>query len=277
MRSIHATLGQIISGIGESDFTARVAKALCEFSGFDLTAIVLHRNRGTAHILFDDFDLIGRRCGIETYASTTFSINPMLASAMPPGVVRARDFRRLATAEATSIRPYLVDAPEEELGYRTVGWPERHEEIGLYFHGWDGLIEFGLYRERGRNAVSAEILSGLNDLSQPVAAAFERHGAFAQRSCAVARQLHPRLTAREREVCDLMLLGCSSDAIALRLGITRYTVKDHRKRIFRKLELSSLAELFSLYRQPPLGRDGVPRDTCENRFSTEEVFRSCAM
>ena len=277
MRSIQATLGQIISGIGESDFTSRVARALCEFSGFDLTAIVLHRKPGPARILFDDFDLIGRRRGIETYASTTFSINPMLASAIPPGVVRARDFRRLATAEATSVGPYLIDAPEEELGYRTMGWPERHEEVGLYFHGWDGLVELGLYRERGFKAVSGNILSGLNDLSQPLAAAFERHRALAHRSGEAFSQHYPELTAREREVCDLLLLGCSSDAIALRLGITRHTVKDHRKRIFRKLRLGSLAELFSLHRQPPLRGDGVPGGTCENHRSTDEVFRSCAM
>jgi len=46
-------------------------------------------------------------------------------------------------------------------------------------------------------------------------------------------------------VCDLMLLGCSSEAIALRLNISRYTVKDHRKHIFRKLQIGSLAELFA--------------------------------
>jgi DNA-binding CsgD family transcriptional regulator len=277
MRSIQAALGHIIRGIGEGDFTLRAARALCEFSGFDLAAVVLHRKTGPARILFDDFDLIGRRSGIETYASITFSINPMLASPIPPGAVRARDFRRLVATETASLRPHLVDAPEEELGYRTVGWPARHEEIGLYFQGWEGLIEFGLYRERGRKHASADILSGLNDLSEPVAAAFERHRALMHRCGGASRQLYPRLTVRERQVCELMLLGCSSDAIALRLGITRHTVKDHRKRIFRKLELGSLAELYSLHRQSPLWGDGVPGVTCENHRSTDEVFRSCAM
>ena len=53
------------------------------------------------------------------------------------------------------------------------------------------------------------------------------------------------LSPRENQVCDLLLLGCSSDAIALRLGISRHTVKDHRKQIFRKLGIASLAELFA--------------------------------
>jgi DNA-binding CsgD family transcriptional regulator len=54
------------------------------------------------------------------------------------------------------------------------------------------------------------------------------------------------LSAREREICDLLLRGCSSEAIGLRLNISRYTVKDHRKSIFRKLRVGSLAELFAL-------------------------------
>jgi DNA-binding CsgD family transcriptional regulator len=45
------------------------------------------------------------------------------------------------------------------------------------------------------------------------------------------------------------LIGCSSEAIALRLSISRHTVKDHRKQIFRKLGVGSLAELFALNRQ----------------------------
>jgi DNA-binding CsgD family transcriptional regulator len=53
------------------------------------------------------------------------------------------------------------------------------------------------------------------------------------------------LSPREREIYDLLLLGCSSAAIALRLDISRHTVKDHRKRIFSKLRVGSLAELFA--------------------------------
>jgi DNA-binding CsgD family transcriptional regulator len=87
-------------------------------------------------------------------------------------------------------------------------------------------------------------LQALGTLSGPVTAAFERHRAFA---CpAPARE---RLSARECEVYDLMVAGCSSEAIALRLAISRHTVKDHRKQIFRKLEVGSLAELFARSRR----------------------------
>jgi DNA-binding CsgD family transcriptional regulator len=53
------------------------------------------------------------------------------------------------------------------------------------------------------------------------------------------------LTPRETEVTRLLLRGLGSAQIALSLGISRHTVKDHRKQIFRKLEVSSLAQLFA--------------------------------
>jgi len=50
------------------------------------------------------------------------------------------------------------------------------------------------------------------------------------------------LTAREREVLSLLAQGARSADIALALGISRHTVGDHVKHIYRKLEIGSRAE-----------------------------------
>ena len=55
------------------------------------------------------------------------------------------------------------------------------------------------------------------------------------------------LTAREREVLFHMLRGFSSAMTAERLATTEGTIKIHRKNIHRKLDISSQAELFSLF------------------------------
>ena len=55
-----------------------------------------------------------------------------------------------------------------------------------------------------------------------------------------------KLSCRELEVVELMLTGHSSMAISLHLGIALPTVKSHRRNIFKKLSISSLAELFLL-------------------------------
>jgi DNA-binding CsgD family transcriptional regulator len=252
--SAQTVLGEIIGAIGEADFPSVAATELQRLTRFDLAAIVLHRRSCGSTVIFDDFDRIGCRSGIETYARQTHRINPMLR-APERGVVRARDFARSRLDITSSLRPHVVSAPEEELGYRTVGWPSNQEEISLYFEGWEGLVEVGLYRERSRKGASSRILDTLQSLRWPLAAAFERHGKFVDAARPATWPERPRpsawaekLSSREREICALLLAGCASDAIALRLRISRHTVKDHRKNIFRKLQVASLAELFALAR-----------------------------
>jgi DNA-binding NarL/FixJ family response regulator len=50
------------------------------------------------------------------------------------------------------------------------------------------------------------------------------------------------LTIREREVLSLLAQGARSADIATALGISRHTVGDHVKHIYRKLEIGSRAE-----------------------------------
>jgi DNA-binding CsgD family transcriptional regulator len=70
------------------------------------------------------------------------------------------------------------------------------------------------------------------------------------------------LSARECEVIQLILKGHSSKSIARLLEISEDTVKVHRKRFHAKLEISSQAELFSLFLEAiallPLGSDEDP-------------------
>ncbi len=55
------------------------------------------------------------------------------------------------------------------------------------------------------------------------------------------------LTEREREVVHLLLRGNSAKAIARALGISPDTARNHLKRIYPKLDVSSQAELFALF------------------------------
>ena len=51
------------------------------------------------------------------------------------------------------------------------------------------------------------------------------------------------LTPREREVAKLLIRGATNDEIARALWISRYTVKDHVKAVYAKLQVASRAEL----------------------------------
>lgn len=52
-----------------------------------------------------------------------------------------------------------------------------------------------------------------------------------------------RLTAREREVFELLIRGLSNDEIAIKLDIVRRTVETHRHRIMNKLSAHSVAQM----------------------------------
>jgi DNA-binding NarL/FixJ family response regulator len=51
------------------------------------------------------------------------------------------------------------------------------------------------------------------------------------------------LSPRQKQVCDLVVEGLTSKAIAERLGTTTHTIKAHRAEVMRKLDVDSVAEL----------------------------------
>jgi DNA-binding NarL/FixJ family response regulator len=63
----------------------------------------------------------------------------------------------------------------------------------------------------------------------------------------------PELTAREREVLDLIAAGITNAAIAARLGLAPNTVSNHISNIFAKLRVASRAEAIVRARAAGLG------------------------
>jgi FixJ family two-component response regulator len=63
-----------------------------------------------------------------------------------------------------------------------------------------------------------------------------------------------RLTKRERQVCDLVAQGLLNKQIATALGASEATIKVHRRRVMRKLEVDSLAALVWLLSRVPEAR-----------------------
>ena len=242
MQTQHSIFAPIIHAIGEREFPAVMAESVREWVAFDLVAIISHGRNDKPTLLFDNFDTVGGRDGVENYIHVTHAVNPIVCRAMRrAGVFRARDFTVATPESNANLRSYMVKSADEELGFRTLGWPERQEEVGLYFESAGRLIELSLYRRRARRADDWNTLRQLEALRLPLAAAFNKHAALFPR-------MPPRiasLTPRETEVTRLLLRGLGSAQIALSLGISRHTVKDHRKQIFRKLEVSSLAQLFA--------------------------------
>ena len=56
-----------------------------------------------------------------------------------------------------------------------------------------------------------------------------------------------RITPREREVLNLVLLGLTNQAIASALGISHYTARDHVSALLRKCDVKSRAQLMAMH------------------------------
>ena len=66
--------------------------------------------------------------------------------------------------------------------------------------------------------------------------------------------LAQQLTRRERDVVQLTLAGYPTISIAKRLGLAVGSIKNHRTRIFRKLDITTERELFLVQRACDEGR-----------------------
>jgi len=63
----------------------------------------------------------------------------------------------------------------------------------------------------------------------------------------VFEQICPALSPRELDIVDMILHGHSTDSIAGQLHLTRGTIKNYRRHLYGKLEISSERELFLAY------------------------------
>jgi len=65
----------------------------------------------------------------------------------------------------------------------------------------------------------------------------------------------PQLTAREREVLELMAQGLDNAQIAARLDLSEKTVRNHITRIFDKIEVENRSQAIVAARKAGLGAE----------------------
>jgi RNA polymerase sigma factor (sigma-70 family) len=98
-----------------------------------------------------------------------------------------------------------------------------------------------------------------DQLLQAIERAIAHHGSTYRQKIArdMVRTHIGALTAREREVFELVVRGDTNKEVARALGCTERTIKAHRKRVMEKMQVRSLPELVSLAeRAGALGASG---------------------
>jgi DNA-binding CsgD family transcriptional regulator len=163
--------------------------------------------------------------------------------AQQPGVVRL-----LAAAPVQYVAEFLVQSViTDELGVLLndgPGWC-----LGIFLALRKGHFSRA---DLARLKVQFPVMAALHALdTRSRGPAFRRtaqpsvEGQQPRRSLAVTgAEAWPELSARELDVVSLILEGQPTAGIALKLGLARGTVKNHRRNIYTKLDITTERELF---------------------------------
>jgi DNA-binding CsgD family transcriptional regulator len=184
-----------------------------------------------------------------------------------------RDHREGGVASLREILP-----PPARRGYYHRVFQRRQakieDELGLFLPA-EATGSIGLFLERSTGSFSTEevrlavavapvmaglyrahrLLTGTEDLPSAPQAPAEVDGRALNHLAREAVEQSPvPLTRRERDIITLILSGQPNLRIASELNISRGTVKNHRRRIYRKFSIASERELFVIF----LGRRSSP-------------------
>lgn len=131
---------------------------------------------------------------------------------------------------------------------------EIRDEVGYVLRLKDQRIGvLSLTRKTGQSRFSRAELLALRHTAPLVCALGEHHWNSLTPHAPTADRASPilasqaQLTQRETEIVRFILRGHSTESIGLHLKISLETVKVHRKNLYKKLRISTQAELFSLF------------------------------
>ena len=114
----------------------------------------------------------------------------------------------------------------------------------------EGRLIGGVYLARAADApgFDAKDLAGLGAICTHLSARLA--GLRSQPASTFNATLIERLTPREREIAELVAQGLTNGEIGTELWITQNSVKQALKRMFRKLEVSSRAQMVARLKDP---------------------------
>lgn len=246
-----------------SDAPYLLLDAINRVMPFKFAMSVVYRRQATPVYVADTFpDRTGKRA-LELYIEGTYLLNPVYnayLAGLKAGVHRLRDLAPDAYFTSDHYRQFKVQQQtDEELGYRTYGWPAGMEEVAVAIElPKNELAEISFYRRvslGGFSDADCELLRMIEPLIGAIYRRIWQHCGKDSKSEARWTSFDAllgdfgkgQLSPRECDVAHMILKGHSSESISRNLGISVTTVKTHRQNLYAKLGLSTQQELFSLF------------------------------
>ncbi|MBC7617485.1 MAG: helix-turn-helix transcriptional regulator [Candidatus Saccharibacteria bacterium] len=247
-----SALAKMTEAIASADWFDAVLDLLGTVCALDSAgAMVFHRHQRPRRIVHR-FNPLERRLPEDAFLSGPYALDPnyqLFLQGCPTGVYWLRDI-----------------APDDF--YDTEYYRVFYSQIGLsdsvdllWRIDADTALNIFIERSISRPRFGPADILAINALAPLIFAATSKHHelTIAASGRDIDKQTHQRvqstienfasslLTVRQRQVLFFMISGYSAALTAQRLKTSVGTIKIHRKNIYRKLEIGSQAELFSLF------------------------------
>lgn len=250
--------------LGSEDFFSRLIAAISSQVQVDYPQVWLYHKELPPQCIYHEIPKVAQKSQIDNYLEGPYREDPFYQVSLnqPRG-----QFYRLRDMTAG----LLQDSYYYRLYYGATGTVD--EVIYLSRLVDESVINISLMRKASHGKYDDHDFRFLRNLAPPVSALLRSHSQMADFShryllepdidgvidhafTAFGSSL---LSPREKTVLELMLRGYGSNTSAEKLGIAKETLRRHRKSIYRKLDVRSQTDLFSLFINclPYLGEAGV--------------------
>lgn len=251
MESRGKALAAAIEAVGSSAHLDRLVDLIGALAPHDLITVVRYsvseRPEFVSHRNFSE-------AMVRRYLDAYYVHDPFYAywrNHQKAGVVALRTWRQGAARRGSYIAGFL-------------GESDISDEVGVLLQDGEGWC-LGIFLDRSDGTYTKAQIARLEQWFPPVAAlhavdlrsrrpGFKRTAQPARRGREPIRvvnrlpaTLWPALSERERQIVQLIVAGHPSATIARKLGITPGTVKNHRRHIYEKLDITTERELFLQY------------------------------
>ena len=226
---------------------------------FDYSVIFAYRGAARPIDLYSTFDTGDYDVFVRMYQDGPYLLDPFYSAAsMPkPGVWRMRALAPDRFFASEYYRSYYVQTGlAEEVGFFVPAGEGVTVVLSLMRREGSGMFrdaDYALLR-KAEPLVTAMVQRAWGRLGRRFEHSNRARAGNRDRINEAQSPMSDKLTQRETTIIELVLQGHSSESIGLRLGVATGTVKVHRRNIYRKLGISSQAQLMSHY----LGRVKVP-------------------
>lgn len=248
-------IADLLAILGHDDFGEVLLRSVRRLIDFDFLMVFAYQGEGRPLALGDTMPDAQRDVVVRAYCAAPYVLDPFyqrVAAGVQLGCFRLRDIAPDRFRQSEYFRSH----------YRLTGI---REEVGFFFPMGSGVQGpmtgvLSLARWVDSPALGRADMDLLQALSPAIAGLCSRQWAdvvhpvgnsrsrdAAQVEAAYREFGAGHLSERERQIVSLILQGHSTGSVAHLLDISPGTVKVHRKNIYRKLNLSTQAELFAAF------------------------------